>query len=206
MDMNSSSNVCHLKFSLQALLTSLGFLICSPAGAQNLLNNPEFSAPISPGSSVTTNWVVYYVYGGPSDFAIHDRTTYASYGFKPAEGAFGAQFRPMTDGSIHAYYKQTVSGLTLGHRYIVSGYMFNTWPQGTDTIDVYIETVGGLGNARTINCTNSYAYTEPAYSVTNTPKANGTMEIRLHFDKMHNTTVKADVSTACFDKISMVHE
>jgi hypothetical protein len=209
MGMNSSSIVCHFKFSLQALLTGLGLLICGPASAQNLLNNPNFDAPIATVPSVTTNWVVTYVYGGPSDFSLRDRTTYSAKGFQPAAGAFGAQFRPMTDGEMHAYFKQTVSGLVPGNNYVVSGYMFNTWPQGDGAIDIYIGTVGGLngGNeVRTSNCTNYFAYGDTPYSVTNTAKANGTLEVRLHFNKVSNTVVKAPISTACFDNISLTHQ
>ena len=87
--------------------------------------------------------------------------------------------------------------------------MFNTWPQGIpNSYDVYIEARGGLGNLRTESCTyvGPFNVAAPLYSVTNTPKANGTMEIRLYYDKKTWTTDKAYSCTACFDDISVTAE
>lgn len=89
-------------------LLGSAFLIGGSVRGQNLLNNPGFNAPISTNATTTTNWGVVYVYGGKEDFAIADRTTWAkrTYGSKdPAGVAWGAQFRPLTEGPMHAYFR-----------------------------------------------------------------------------------------------------
>ena len=138
----------------QRLVAGLGLWLCVSAGAQNLLKNPEFESPLG-----TTNWTVGYIRGGPPDFEIRDRTTAASRGW--AYGDFGAEFRPFHNKLAHAYFTQTVTNLTPGHLYTVSGFMQEDWwspPSGTNTYDpvrdgkrnsflVYIEAIGGLGSA-----------------------------------------------------------
>ncbi len=137
---------------VMALVTGFSLLHSLSTHAQNLLQNPEFESPLG-----TTNWTLGHIRGGPSDFEIHDRTTAASRGWD--YGDFGAQFRPMHNKLAHAYYTQTVTNLTPGHLYTVSGWMSEDWwsapPAGNpyhpikdgkrDKFLVYIETIGGQG-------------------------------------------------------------
>jgi hypothetical protein len=203
------SNCLLSRYHLAAprLFLGLAVLVCVSASAQNLLNNPGFNAPLSTGN-VTTNWVLGYDYGSREDFVIADRSTWAKNKWTSTDTngvAWGAQFRPIHEGAMKGYFKQTVSGLNTSKTYVVSGFMFTTWISGIpNAYDVYIEARGGLGNARTASCTTDGAYNNDApYSVTNTPKANGTMEIRLYYDKKTWTTDKAYTATACFDDISV---
>jgi hypothetical protein len=143
-----------INLAAHGLLLGLIFLICVPAKAQNLLKNPEFESPLG-----ATNWTVGHIRGGLPDFEIHDRTTAASRGWDT--GDFGAQFRPFHNKLAHAYFTQTVTNLTPGHSYLVSGWMSEDWwsaPSGTNAYDpiangvrdrflVYIEAIGGLGSA-----------------------------------------------------------
>jgi len=131
----------------------IGLFACLSVRAQNLLQNPEFELPLGP-----TNWTVGYIRGGPPDFEIRDRTTRGSRSW--ASGDFGAQFRPFHNKLAHAYFTQTVTNLTPGHFYTVSGYMSEGWwsdPPAGQVYDpgrdgkrnqflVYIEALGGLGN------------------------------------------------------------
>jgi hypothetical protein len=119
---------------------------------QNYLKNPEFESPIG-----TTNWMVGFIRGGPPDFEIQDRTTAASRGWD--YGDFGAQLRPFHNKLAHAYFSQTVTNLTVGQSYTVSGWMSeDLWsvPSGTNAYNpisdgkrnsflVYIEAIGDLG-------------------------------------------------------------
>ena len=130
----------------------LGLWLCGPAGAQNFVRNPGFESPLG-----TTNWTVGYIRGGPPDFEIRDRTTEATAGW--LTGDFGAQFRPFHNKLAHAYFTQTVTNLSPGHLYTISGQMKEDWwsapPQGQpydpvgdgkrNSFLVYIEVIGGLG-------------------------------------------------------------
>jgi hypothetical protein len=206
--MKSNCFLSRYQFAALWLLLGLALLSGFSVNAQNLLNNPEFSAPISAGN-VTTNWVVSYVYGSRDDFAVIDRTTWSTHGFSHVDTngvAYGFQFRPMSQGIMHAFLKQTVSGLTPGASYVVTGLVFTT--RLGDELDVYIATVGGLNSGsevRTPDCNASSYDTAPnPYSVTNTAKANGTIEVRLHFNKTKNTlSDKVPYSNACFDTLSL---
>jgi hypothetical protein len=138
----------------QGLVLSFGFLLCASVQAQNFVRNPEFESPLG-----TTNWTLGYIRGGAPDFEIQDRTTAASRGW--AYGDFGAELRPFHNKLAHAYFTQTVTNLTPGHLYTVSGWMQEDWwtpPSGTNTYDpdkngvrnqflVYIEAIGGQGAA-----------------------------------------------------------
>src|ERR1041385_2101285 len=204
--MKSGRFLCPSRNHVAAMGIALGvaLLLSSSARAQNLVNNPGFNSPISTNAATTTNWVVTYVYGSRDDFAIADRTTWAkrTFGSADANGvAWGAQFRPITEGQMHAYFKQTVAGLTPGASYAVSGYMFRTWDR-PDILDIYIETVGGLGSVRSANCSDMDAYSN-RYAVTNTATAAGTIEVRLQYDKNKNTVDKHAYANACFDDISL---
>src|SRR5512140_162981 len=137
-----------------SLLLGLALITGSTVQGQNLLKNPGFNSPLSTNAATTTNWVVGYVYGGKEDFALTDRTTWAkrTFGSTDANGvAWGAQFRPLTEGPMEAYFRQVVTNLTPAASYVISGYMFRTWTR-LDIIDQYIETVGGSGTVRSENC------------------------------------------------------
>ena len=132
------------------------FFLCCSAGAQNLLRNPGFEEPLG-----ATNWTVRYIRGGPPDFEIQDRTTAAAnHGDGWGHGDFGGQFRPLHNKLAHAYFTQTVTNLTPGHLYTITGQMKEDWwsapPAGSPydpdhdgkrkSFLVYIEVIGGLGD------------------------------------------------------------
>jgi len=187
-------------------LLGIGLLVGSPVSAQNLLNNPSFEDLIATNASAYSNWVVKYVYGTPDDFCICDRSTFGHHA-----GTFGGHFRPVTEGPMHAYFTQTAVGLQTGDNYVVSGWMMTTWQSGAQDgkMNVYIETRGGLGSVNTPNCTGADS-TWTFYSVTNTPKANGTLEIRLHYDKTTQTSITDNkglcAASGCFDDLSVTHQ
>jgi hypothetical protein len=142
-----------INLAAHELLLGLIFLFCVQASGQNLLQNPEFESPLGP-----TNWTVGHIRGGLPDFEIHDRTTTATRGWN--YGEFGVQFRPFHNKLAHAYFTQTVTNLTPGHLYTVSGWMSEDWwsgPPNGQAYDpnrdgkrnqflVYIEAIGGLGS------------------------------------------------------------
>jgi hypothetical protein len=141
------------QLAVRGLALGCGLCLCSSASAQNRLQNPEFESPLG-----TTNWTVGYLRGGPPDFEIRDRTTAATLGW--LTGDFGAQFRPFHNKLAHAYFTQTVTNLTPGHYYTVSGQMKEDWwsapPEGSpydpvrdgkrNSFLVYIEAIGGQGS------------------------------------------------------------
>jgi hypothetical protein len=198
------------QLATQALLFGLALFIASSVQAQNLLKNPGFNDPIDPvGSSGATNWAPYYVYGTADDFACHDRTTGAAKTFQAGlAGAFGAHFRPATEGAMHGYFKQVVTGLTPGASYLISGWMYSSWQWGTDNAKflVYMQVKGGLGDVMTPYAGSGGDDTHPVfayYTLTNTARANGILEVQLHADKRETFTPKADLCNACFDDISV---
>lgn len=98
------------------LVLALALVLCTSAGAQELLKNGDFEAPF-PGTDATTNWTLVYVDGGPSDFAIAGQTTEASR----ANGGRGAHLRGSNYNFAHAYFKQVVStGITNGGHYLLT--------------------------------------------------------------------------------------
>lgn len=193
--------------AVPGLLLGLALLATLPVCAQNLINNPGFNVPISTNTSVWTNWVLGFDYGSKEDFVIADRTTWSkrTWGDTDQNGvAWGAQFRPIHEGAMKGYFKQTVAYLDPNKSYVVSGHMFTTWITGIpNSYDVYIEARGSQGNLRTASCVDNGVYSNNPLSVTNKPKANGTLEIRLYYDKKTWTTDKAYTATACFDDISV---
>jgi hypothetical protein len=197
------------KFAACGLLLGLGLMSVGPARAQNLLYNPGFELPIATNSSVTTNWFVKYVNGGPDDFFIRDRTTFAHH-----SGNFGGHFRPITEGPMHAYLTQFAVNLVPGANYVVSGWVTTTWSGGTTAgkMNVYIGTIGGRNSGAEVStpiCTSeSPSWT--FFSVTNTAKANTTLEVRLHYDKPNDTDITdnkgVDICSGCFDDISVTRQ
>jgi hypothetical protein len=179
-------------------------LIGGLVSAQNLLSNPDFESPLG-----SNNWTVVYAYGGPSDFSIADRSAFASH---TSGSGFGAHLRGTHDGLAHAYFTQTVTNLTPGASYTLSGYM-KYW-EGTFELngkfDVYFEAIGGQG---TFSSPNITAIDDPnaktlatyhLYSVTNTADANGKIEVRLQM--VLRTTVCCDklyYKNAAWDDMSL---
>ena len=161
------------RLGARGLASGLGLWLCVSAGAQNLLKNPGFEYPLGP-----TNWTVGYIRGGPPDFEIRDRTTAAAHHWD--HGDFGAQFRPFHNKLAHAYFTQTVTNLTPGHVYTLTGQMKEDWwsdpPNGSsynpnrdgkrDAFLVYIEVLGGLGTP-TSGGRCSIIATNPAPAYTN---------------------------------------
>jgi len=167
-------------------------LVCTLASAQNLLRNPDFQEPLG-----TNNWTVEYIYGGPPDFSVADRTTIAHKDKVPGHwdgepnylNVFGAQFQPYHDGLMHAYFKQTVSGLKPGAKYVVSCWMVHFDKKFVPKAKVYLEALGGpdLKASRTTPYVTNFCNKNPSgwaqYAVTNTASAKGQIEVRLHFNK-----------------------
>jgi hypothetical protein len=158
-------------------LLGCALLLGASASAQ-LLKNGDFESPLDPWdpaglSGGQTNWTLVYASGGPGDFALHERTAQAS---RHEPNGNGAQLRPKTDFWCGAYFKQTVSNLTPGNSYVVSGYINTLW--SSPKLDVYIETVGG-STVRSPTAATKWNL----YSVTNTASSGGTLEVRLRLDK-----------------------
>jgi hypothetical protein len=175
------------------LLLAVAIFVASSTNAQNLLRNPDFESPLGPD-----NWTVAYQYGGPGDLSIADRTIYAARG-PWGGGGFGAHFRSVHDGLVHAYFTQTVTNLTPGTSYILSGYM-KYWEytfELNEKFNVWFDAVGGQGTNQTPSITvmdDANLKTNTIfrlYSVTNTADANGQIEVRLHMAD-NGTTVCCD--------------
>ena len=177
--------------ALQELLVGVVLFGAVSIQAQNLLQNGDFEQPLGP-----TNWTVVYPYGGPGDMSIVDRTTFSARNYG---SGFGGHIRSVHDGNCEVYLSQTVSNLAPGN-YTLSGYM-KYWEytfELNDKFDVYFEAVGGQGTNKSPNITamddanlktNSDYH---LYSVTNTPDANGRIEVRLRMNQR---------TTTCCDKL-----
>jgi hypothetical protein len=176
------------RFMLRWDWVGLAFLLGASASAENLLNNGDFESPLGP-----TNWVVQFsapgissqdAYGGPGDFAIADRTTEGSR----VVGGYGGHLRSRTDFTTRAYFKQTVSNLTIGNTYHLSGYMKITYDDTTNFF-AFIEAVGGSGaptadgrfSVHTPNAISNR--TQVQYLLDQTPDNNHCIEVRLRFVK-----------------------
>lgn len=204
------------------MLLCSGLLIGGSASAQNLLKNGDFETPAMATNGVV-NWTLGYPWGGPADFEIKGRTT-IEYG-----GYWGACLRPAHDKWAHAYFAQTVSNLVANHSYSVSGYMMEDWWHGVgdnkrDHYLVYIEAIGGTGtptpdgrayvlavstdtNPNDLDPPFTYPNTGwLQFTNTQTPAANGTIEIRLHLSKI-SWCLSDALSSQCahFDNISLTY-
>jgi hypothetical protein len=175
--------------TIPGALLGLALLLSGSASGQNLLRNGDFESPLS-----TNDWVVQFsapgipstdAYGGPGDFAIADRTTEGSR----VAGGYGGHFRSRTDWTTRAYFTQTVSNLTLGATYHLSGYMKISENDTTNFV-AFFEAVGGTGtptadgrfSVRTPNATTNT--TQIQYFLDQTPDSHGRIEVRLRFTKV----------------------
>ena len=177
------------------------------------MKNPDFEEPLG-----SNNWSVVYVYGGPSDFAVHDRTTIAHKDKVPGTwdghpnylDVYGAEFQPYHDGKMHAYFKQSVTGLKPGSNYVVSCWMVHFTELSTNTVLVYLEALGGpAGNvSRTTPYVTQYCNNNPSawqmYAVTNTASTSGQIEVRLHFNKNTWTTFLWEYTRAYYDHVAVM--
>jgi len=177
-----------------AVLVSANF-----CAAQNFVKNPDFEEELGPD-----NWTIVYVYpSGPEDFLVAGRTTFASKDMSPGTwdggvggstnywSKFGAHFAPNHVGTVHAYFRQVVTGLQPGASYACSAWMvqFTRSTNPNHFPRLYMETIGTTTKSTpliTANANNNPGAWQ-RYSVTNTANGQGEIELRLHCDK--NTTV-----------------
>lgn len=203
---------CRRRLALQGALLGIALLASASAGAQNFVKNPDFEQPLGPD-----NWTVVYTNVpvsdggvnaptncGPNDFLVAGRTTMAHLNLDVRDGKAGARtnscmegghFAPNHSGMMHAYFKQTVSGLMPGAPYRVSAWMaqYTSNVKYLTRCKVYLEAVGGpKGTLSKVtpnvvgNCRNNLAGWQN-YAVTNTASASGEIEVRLHFSKFGPT-------------------
>ena len=190
----------------RGLLLGCAFLLVASASAQNRLQNPGFESPLDPWdplglSGGKTNWTVVFVSGGPGSFAMNDRSTESA-----RSGGRGAHFRQRTESWCHAYFTQTVSNLTAGANYIVSGYINISWV--SPKLRVYFESLGGAVGTTSVVSPDVAATGWIQYSVTNTASASGKLEVRLHSDKQQTVSggpglAKFVLTDARFDDFSL---
>jgi hypothetical protein len=183
------------------------------ASAQNYVRNPDFQEPLG-----TNNWTVVFVYGGPPDFSICDRTTIAHKDKVPGTwdgepnylDVYGAEFQPYHDAKMWAYFKQTVSGLKPGSNYVVSAWIVQFEALYTNKVQVYMEAMGGPNGTLSRTTPNVYkaCNNKPTnwamYSVTNTASNNGEIEVRLHFNKDKWTTLAWQYIRAYYDHVAVM--
>jgi hypothetical protein len=207
----------------RGMILGFALLVCGSASAQvNLLKNGNFDTePLGP-----TNWTVLYFHGGPDDWEIRDRTT-PSAGYH--NGSFyDAQFRPAAQKLAHACFTQTVTNLTLGHTYNISGMMREDWWKAPndalrDKYLVYLEVIGGLGAANSEGRMSVLAtspgptneidapFTYPTYvwrtfTAQQTPDANRKIEVRLHYEMLgYVEWDKCWLMSGFFDAISLTY-
>jgi hypothetical protein len=201
------------QMAVRALLLGFALVTWGSTWGQNYVRNPDFEQALG-----TNNWTVEYVYGGPSDFSIHDRTTIAHKDKIPGTwdghpnflDVYGAEFSPYHDGKMHAYFKQTVGGLAPGSNYVVSCWMTQFEALYTNKVLVYLEAMGGV--AGTVSRTSPYVYkacnNNPSawtmYAVTNTASASGQIQVRLHFNKDKWTTLAWQYIRAYYDHVAVM--
>jgi len=199
-------------------LFGLVLLTAVLASAQtNYVSNPDFDQPLRPD-----NWQIVYVgASSESDFWIHGRSTLAHRDkvFGTWDGNyFGLHFKPYTDAPLEAYATQIVSNLTASANYVVTAWMALHYQSGFGKVNMTVEAqgdgalavsdpCGGWIRADTVNPvtgtydTNGWA----AYSVTVPASANGTIEVRLHYQKPGYTANRKWLSAidGFFDEVSV---
>jgi hypothetical protein len=185
-------------------------LFANSACAQNLLANPSFESPLDPWDPAgltggKTNWTLVYVSGGPGDFTMKDRSTESAH----TSGGHGVHFRPASEWWCHAYFTQTVTNLTPGAAYILTGWMNKSYINSKD--HTYIELLGGSAGTTSVVSPDVTATGWIQYSVTNTASAAGKIEIRLHENKQQMPLslpglAKYKQCDSRFDEYSLAHQ
>jgi len=195
-------------------LFGMVLLTAAMASAQtNYVRNPDFDQPLGPD-----NWQIVYVStSSESDFMIHGRSTIAHRDkvFGTWDGNyFGLHFKPYTDAPMEAYATQTVSNLTALANYVVTAWMALHYESGIGKVNMTLEAQGDGSLAVSDPCagwtrgdsydTNGWA----AYSVTVPASANGTIEVRLHYQKPAYTANRKWLSAidGFFDEVSVTPE
>jgi hypothetical protein len=200
---------CRFRAAALVTLCCCCLLDGGAASAQNLLGNPAFESPLAVGA---TNWTVVYVQGGPNDFEIKDRTTVADRNQDGIANTRGAHLRARTNKDAHAYFTQTVTNLVPGHSYTVEGDV--RWHGGTAngfdnaaiTYRVYFDALGGQAPARSPDVPDDGIDGWLHYSLSQTPDANGKIEVRLHLEKFRFCTYdKMTMINAYFDNFSVTY-
>lgn len=200
---NTFLSKSHYQIAGQGLLLGLLLVIGVPASAQNLLKNGDFQQPLGPA-----NWTVTYLHGDDEDFEIKDRTGISSRYESAANTDKGGHLRPSTDKLAHASFTQTVTNLAAGHSYTISGWMRWVGPSefgnSSNTFRVYFDAIGGQGTVRTPHLDDTTQ--SGLFSLTNTPDANGKIEVRLHLDKFGWCIYdKLPFCNAYFDDFSLTY-
>jgi hypothetical protein len=182
------------------LVLIVALLMPALSRAQNPVKNPGFEEPLGPD-----NWTVVYTgvlnagpnaptNCGPADFLIAGRTLMSHMkGAQSGECDFGGHFAPNHRGLMHAYFKQTVTGLKPGAGYTVSAWMsqYTRNPVILPKVEVYLEALGGPNADESVlspyarnNSTNDNPGGWKKYQVATTASQRGQIEVRLHFNKI----------------------
>lgn len=216
---NKTQFISRCRVGAQVLAVGVGLVMPGMARAENFVKNPDFEEPLGPD-----NWTVVYtgVKGGgpnaptncgPCDFMIAGRTIMAGMRTSgESRCTFGGHFAPNHNGLMHAYFKQTVSGLKPGATYAVSAWMAQSTRNSKfqARFQVYLEALGGPDLA--VSKTSSYVTNNIArnpdnwkmYAVTSTASERGQVEVRLHFNKIGTTPYwEWRNVNACYDRVSV---
>jgi hypothetical protein len=205
--MNSKSQFStRSRITGQVVVLGIGLLMSGLANAQNAKNfakNPGFEQPLGPD-----NWTVVYtgVTGagpnaptncGPGDFMVAGRSTMSHMQHKDGSVCeFGGHFAPNHNWLMHAYFKQTVSGLKPGAQYTVSAWIshYTRNDKYMPKAQLYVEALGGPDGKQSkvsefakSNSNNANPEGWKKYSVRSTASDKGEIELRLHFNKIGKT-------------------
>lgn len=215
------------RIAVPGLLFGFTLAASVSVSGQNLLQNGNFEQRLGP-----TNWTVGYLHGGAADWEIKNRIRAASmYAQGSATKFYGGCFRWLSYKPAHAYFTQTVTNLTPGHVYQVSGNMYQDWWKTDDPLrhlmKIYIEAIGGQGtlmedgrfsmlatndftdSGGNVNTNIDAPYTYPnkvwrPFYTPQIPDADGNIEIRLHYNHCnYDIYDKSWTSAAYFDDISL---
>jgi hypothetical protein len=217
---------CAWRIAAPALLVGLVWLTSGSATAQNLLKNGDFEQELGPD-----NWTIVYTAVvfpttaswpktcGPNDFEVQGRTRLAHKDKDPGTwdgdggggqhfwNKFGGHFRAGHDWLMHAYFKQVVTNLSPGAKYVVSCWM-TQYEGPVNKAQLFLEALGGPGGTTSVcyppvsvlqDTTDAgylqvSAFNNPtnwAYCVvTNTASNQGKLEVRLHYNKRGSTSAE----------------
>ena len=204
-------------------------LLClsgATASAQNFLKNGDFEEELGPD-----NWTIVYTAVifptttswpktcGPNDFEVKGRTRLANKDKVPGTwdgdggggphywSKYGGHFRAAHDWLMHAYFKQVVTNLNPGTKYVVSCWM-TQYEGPANKAQLFLETLGGPSGTTSalyppasvlMQTTDAGYLTNSAFQnptnwvycvVTNTASNLGTLEVRLHYNKRGSTSTE----------------